>query len=531
MAARKPSKGTAKTAAKGGAKKAAKSSPPPRAGGTRISVFNSGLEVWLYDDANLAAIRAMATAEDPGAGGMPGGFESATRRGLVVGYSLYQDDGLDIEVHVGTPFSATELEAGRWLAPQHALLRLPSGALRIESNDASRLGPEPPTDQGVTVAVPPGDYRLTLLRVDHEALDREGIAWTGAQEYVILTPGGTAQDAATDLLPFEQHRDLAWVGRHTLGEGRAEVLVWFNDSWDTFFVNLDAAACARLGLAPGRHFRTRVPAAGLTMVSVFGESWEHARRLPPPANVALDEYGYAAVITPQDWAPAEALFCRREKAATRAEDAVHNTWIPATLELLDADAHPPTQRSPEAGLIDLGAQDFFEPGFLSMVLGDLLPGVDDLDDLPLADAIARLDRALAKLGLTPQGDIGWTQAVGAEETSYGARLYTGGDEGFAAIVASEADFNFVFVTERADGTWVATGIVDGIQRLAFRRDARGIPVPHPTVTITEVDETPARIRAAHRKAVGKGAVAAAPEDLVSAAGALSRFLATAATAM
>ena len=36
---------------------------------------------------------------------------------------------------------------------------------------------------------PKGDYKLTLYRVDHEALDREGIEWKGAQELIVLTVG------------------------------------------------------------------------------------------------------------------------------------------------------------------------------------------------------------------------------------------------------------------------------------------------------------------------------------------------------
>lgn len=43
-----------------------------REGGTALTVGNSGLEVWRYDDANRDAIRA-GDASDPGFGGMPPG--------------------------------------------------------------------------------------------------------------------------------------------------------------------------------------------------------------------------------------------------------------------------------------------------------------------------------------------------------------------------------------------------------------------------------------------------------------------------
>lgn len=499
------------------------STPPVRAGGTRVEVFNSGLEVWLYDAANLETIRAGATPEAPGAGGMPGGFETSTGKGLVVGYSLYQDDSVDAEVHVGRAFTKQELSVGRWLEPQTAFLRLPSGALCIESNDASQLGPEPPGEKGAVVRVPPGDYRLTLYRVDHEALDREGISWKGPQELILLTRGGKPSDAARFLLPFEQRRDTTWVGQFTISGSRADVLVWLGDYWDTFFVNLDAAACAKLGFSTGRYFRTHVPKAGLTMVSVFGPSWEEARKLPPPANISLEEYGYGAVITPQDWAPHEVLFCRRDSAKTRAEDKVQNLWLPATLEVLDPQAHPPQPKQAEARPIRLAEQRFFDADFLTMVLSDLLPGVGDLDALPLADAIERMDTALAELDLMPQGDIGWTQVTGAREEEIGLRLYTGAGDLFAAIMALEANFEFVFLTELQDGSWVATGITDSLQRRAMRRGPTGIPVPHPKIRLVEADLPIAQIRTAHRAAAGAAARAEVPGDLLTAAKAFARF--------
>jgi hypothetical protein len=517
-------KATARATKSPAAPKAApESTPRVRDGGQRVEVFNSGLEVWIYDEANLKAIRAGATKSDPGAGGMPGDFEKSTGKGLVVGYSLYQDDGIFAEVHVGDAFRVRELEVGRWLEPQTAFLRVPSGRLCIESNDASRLGPEPPGEAGAKVEVPPGEYRLTLLRVDHEALDREGISWKGPQELILLTPGGTKADAASGLLPFEQRRDTSWVGRYTINGSRADVLVWLGDYWDTFFVNLDANACAKLGLAAGRHFRTHVPSAGLTMISVFGSSWQEARKLEPPSGVSLDEYGYGAVITPQDWAPHEALFCKRDSAKKRAEDGVQNLWLEATVELLDPSDHAPKAASPEAALITLAEKSFFEDSFIAAVLGELLPGVDDLDELAFPDAIVRFDRALARMKLTPQGDIGWVQRDGAREAEFGLRLYTGMPTAFAAILASDANLEFVFLSELAGGKWIATGITDQLQRRAMRRNDRGIPVEHPTIRLVEADAPVARIRDAHLKAVGKAETVEAPTDLLSAAQAFSRF--------
>jgi hypothetical protein len=86
---------------------------------------------------------------------MPYGFNELTRQGLVVGNSLQQDDDFEIAIHVGEPLTEDELAVARWLEPQTAFLRLPSGRLCVESNDASRIGPEQPTEQGARLDVPP----------------------------------------------------------------------------------------------------------------------------------------------------------------------------------------------------------------------------------------------------------------------------------------------------------------------------------------------------------------------------------------
>ena len=498
-----------------------------RAGGRRVEVENSGMEVWLYDDANRERI-ANAGSPEEGAGGMPPRFEESTKQGLIVGYSMEGDGGVEPEIHVGEAFTDAELAVGRWLEPQCALLRLPSGLLCIESNDASRVGPEEPGAKSATVKVPPGDYRLTLLRADHEALDREGIAWKGANEIVLLTPGGKASDAADDLLPFENRRDTSWVGKYTISGPKAEVLAWFSDYWDTFFLNLDSAGCRRLGLTPGRHFRTTVPKAGLTMISVFGPTWEEARRLPAPSNVDLAEYGYGAISRPQEWGQQEALFCRRDKTKTRADDCVQNIWIPATVEVLDEKAHPPKAPSTEIQPIELAEKQFFDDGFLTMVLCDFLPGVEDRESLLIGEAIEMIDGLLEELDLVAVGDIGWSRDDGVDLRENGVRLYAGAPDCFAAIVAGEGSFEFVLLSEAADGTWIVTGIPDEMERKMMRTDARGLPRPHPRIKLTNIDAPVAKIRAAHTKALGKTKLAGMPKDLLESAAALVRFMETAA---
>jgi hypothetical protein len=109
-----------------------KNSTPLRAGTVRVKVFNSGLEVWMYDEANREAIRASG-GMNVGVDGTGATFESLTQKGLVVGFGLYQDDEIDMAVIVGEPLTDEERRHARWLEPQQALL-----ICRRESSASSR---------------------------------------------------------------------------------------------------------------------------------------------------------------------------------------------------------------------------------------------------------------------------------------------------------------------------------------------------------------------------------------------------------
>jgi len=484
-----------------------------------MQIENSGLEVWLYDDANLATLREASLLRPQGERGA-GAFRKLAKQGKFVGYSLLQDDSLDLGVYVGAPLEPRELSVARWLEPQTALLRLPTGELRVESNDACRFGPDKPGAAGATLKVPPGDYRLTLYRVDHEALDREGLKWTGPQEVVVLTPGGKSADAADELLPFEPRRDKSWIGKYQIAGGRAEALAWFPDRADTFVVNLDAAALKRLALTPGRYLRTRVPAAGLELVSVFARTWDEARRLPLPAGLDPDEYGCAALTPMADWDQAEALFCRRDRARKRVEEKHQNLWLPAIVEVLDAE---PAARPAGATLapIDLGTKSgWFEPGFLSMVLSEVLPEVEEWDDLTLPDALKALEKRLQKLGLTARGDYGCEAALrgpAAGLVEVACRLYTGLPNGFFAVLVTKGTLELLFVSELAAGAWIATGLADDLERL-IRNAGR------PGIQLQAVDDRLAKIHAAHKASVSKQPLAPAPTSAGDVQDSFTRFL-------
>ena len=481
--------------------------PVLRPDGHRVHIFNSGLEVWLYDDGEREALRAA------------GGIESYAKlitAGRLVGYSLQQDDELDIELHVGKAFTPKELASGRWLEPQTALLKLPTGALAIESNDACRIGPEDPTDKGAILTVPPGDYRVTLLRIDHEALDREGIEWKGPQEVVLLTRGGTTKDATTDLLPFAPTRDLSWVGKYTITGRKAEGLAWFDDYWDTCIVNLDRTALDQLDLAPGTYFRITVPAAGLSMVMVFATNWGEGRNLPLPDGVDIGEFGYGSLSPMSDWGGAEALFCRRDRTVTRAEDKIQKLWLPATVEVLDLvprKAVPVTQGLQPGNLRE---RTYFDDGFLALILSDVVPGTDD-DSFPLLEAVERLDAMFGELGFELIGDLTWPQPRRGDTYERTARLYWGHADCLAAIIASEGVFEILFLSEREGDAWLVTGLADELERHV--RNARKTKI-----SVNCLDEELSAMLEAHTEAVAEGEFLTAPRSSTEGLEAFVRFL-------
>jgi hypothetical protein len=458
-----------------------------RPGATRVEVFNSGLEAWIYDEANAKAIVSNGLWRTLVDGG--------STDGKLVGYGLRQDDSLCIDVIVGPALTAKELSAACWLEPQHALLRAPSGKLAVESNDSCRVAEEAEdrTDKGGRVDVPAGNYRLTLYRLDYEALAREEKTWNGAQQVIVLTPGGKAKDDARGLLPFKQAADPSWVGKVTISGSTARGLVWFEDYWDTYFANLDSASVQKLGLAPGLYLQTTVPATGHVLVTAFAKDWKEGAKLKPPPGSKLPEFGYGSLTTPQRWGNYEALFCRRAKAAKVVEDKHQTVWHEAIFEVLDAKPAAPAKKNAEKGLFAGVAgvyeravmidKDYFQDDELAlcMKLDGRVAGVVFDESLPLDQAVSKLDAAMSALGLNLVGDFSFELPANDEPREFSVRAWGGPSDLFAAAWASLDSFEVFFYSRLASGQWLLTGTID-------EDDAERISAARPRIRMQGKDE-------------------------------------------
>jgi hypothetical protein len=176
-----------------------------REGAQRADVYHSGLLVFVYDEFHRAAINEAAPSVLDGFNRdevlNDQALQKLARDGTLVVYELQQDDELDMEVVVGAALTEEELSIGLWEPVQYARFNLPSGRLCIESYDSLQLGDEEPTDEGAVLDVPPGDYVMTLHRIDWGALDDAEIEdYEGTSEVFVLSPmGQNAPPLPTDL--------------------------------------------------------------------------------------------------------------------------------------------------------------------------------------------------------------------------------------------------------------------------------------------------------------------------------------------
>ena len=227
-----------------------------------VRIYNEGLVVYLYDEGNTERLRELLRKHR-----LKNDFfsnlqakkfrEIVAREALCVAYTLEQDDPISAEVGTGTPLSESELKLARWHEPQTARLSLPTGRLRIDSPNTMPLDPDPPGDPGATVPVKPGDYMLTLYRIDWDEMRRAGIKKKVPEEFILLTPIQQARNVKDNgpILEFAPCQDKSWISNFEVKEDHFDGKLYFYGYSEGFWLNLQRAAAKKLGISAGSRLR------------------------------------------------------------------------------------------------------------------------------------------------------------------------------------------------------------------------------------------------------------------------------------
>lgn len=310
----------------------------------RVTVFNSGLNVWLYDRGfrdELLASGAFEISADPAV------FEKAMREfvrlGRLMSYDLMQDDSIDVAISIREPLSRKELGKIPWREPQQAFLSLPTGRLVIESNDSLTIRSLSPTDPGGEVSVPPGDYLVTLYRVDWDTLAEDEIEWDGPSEFITLTAGPAAKPV-TDQ-PISLPWDIAIPDAETFSviEGVYSGSVIFDDDLMAMRVALDREVIAKLGLTDSSVTVITVHDVPFECALVWvqgdrmkGEYYDRLERLRPPAEFPGKEWAICNLKL--ETSESTYVFCLRRDSKQKITKAMRNVWHPATMRVIEARA-------------------------------------------------------------------------------------------------------------------------------------------------------------------------------------------------
>lgn len=346
-----------------------------RKGALAIDVYSEGRAVFLYDEAHAGRIVTSGAFREAlgGARASHRALQELVKEGLLVVYEQPGDAGVSLEVMVGPPLTEKERGKLRWLAPQHSFLRLPSGRLRVDSPDTLPGHTDETEEVPGRAEVPPGDYLLTLHRLDVDAASRRlGAEIDGPMEIVTLTPLGST-DRRPDgppILLYEGSADTSWPGKYTVEGRRFRGLVLFNGADSQILLNLDRAAARQLQLRAGMGLRLRVaavpleveawvvsderltnvfamPPATLKIVRVFAAVPERTKKKEFPHDPAAGEwvraadwYGAFRVKLPEAARDTEILRFIRIGRGTPIPHTLQMEWLPAEVDVVDRPALP-----------------------------------------------------------------------------------------------------------------------------------------------------------------------------------------------
>jgi hypothetical protein len=321
-----------------------------RVGSVRVEAYNEGLAVFVYDQSHRQAIRKARGVElvnqvldDPNAL-KDSAIKEFAKSAMLVAYELRQDDAIAVDVIVGPPLTKDELKVVKglkWRPAQKTVLRLPSGKLCIETANSLRIDPDQdPEDKTQTVDVPPGEYLITVHRVDWTELDDDfSESYTGPGEVITLTPmdDSNRPKRFSPALNYSVRKPSAkWIGGYTIEDGTFHGQVNFWDYWEIFRLNLDREAFAALKLGFGSLLEFEIKSRTFR-VAYLGESLKFGlghlelyktilgNDLTTKSLSDFPEVAFGIFNKPDPEGP-EVISCLRVKASKPFDVAKHETW-------------------------------------------------------------------------------------------------------------------------------------------------------------------------------------------------------------
>lgn len=317
-----------------------------RPGAIRADVYNEGLCVYLHDEANTDRLRVMIADKKkfPQCSPKKTFFENlstaklskeAKSAGLALAYTLDQDDEVSVDVVIGDPLNEKELAVAEWLDPQRARIALPSGRLRIDTPNTMPLDPDDKHDAGAVVDVPPGDYVLTLYRVDWDELRRSGKRYKGPSEALVLTPTDKAGEAKLEgpILEWKPRKRPRVGGvKPKSGQSEFNCKLIFLGYWENFGVNFTRESAAKMGLEPGARLRFTIEKIVLDAL-FLGEMTpaDCMRYFPKPKlEAAVAPFKEFALTEWSSMPKKEFLAFRRVQAKKCIPERLIEKWFPAT---------------------------------------------------------------------------------------------------------------------------------------------------------------------------------------------------------
>ena len=318
--------------------------PVIRENAVPVYVYNEGLVVYLYDEANTAKLKSLLQKHRLLKNDFFNNLHAkkfrdiVTREALCVAYTLEQDDPVSAEVGTGSPLTQEELKIARWLEPQTARLSLPSGRLRIDTPNTMPLDPDPRDDPGATVEVEPGEYVLTLYRIDWAEMRRAGIKKKVPDEFLLLTPIQHAKGnvAGGAILEFPLRQEKDWVKDYQVDQKHFDGKLYFYGYWEGFYINLERSAAKQLGLRRGN--RLRIETERLQIDALFLGDFKHedffafyGKEKVEDRIKSFKEFAFG------EWKKMEGrdiLHFIRQKTTRAVMERYMDTWIPVRMVVL-----------------------------------------------------------------------------------------------------------------------------------------------------------------------------------------------------